>query len=140
MKSTELRIGNYINTLTKDTHSRVVFSLGGMEGTHTLINSYREKLIKPIPLTEEWLIDFGFEMYDYTVDENSDIGTKDDYYKSYKISDNIKDLIVNINPTSIEFCVKWDWSEEGILTELKYVHQLQNLYFALCGEELKLKS
>ena len=30
------------------------------------------------------------------------------------------------------------WCDNQVLEELKYVHELQNLYFALTGEELSL--
>ena len=32
-----------------------------------------------------------------------------------------------------------DFTEMQYLTEVKFVHQLQNLYFALTGEELTIK-
>jgi len=75
------------------------------------IRDYAEqRLIKdfePIPLTEEWLVKFGL------MSIKTELGfwnNGDAIYFSYGFEKSI---------------------------ELKYVHQLQNLYFALTGEELK---
>ena len=77
--------------------------------------------IKPIPLTEEWLLRFGFEF--------------DIFYQKH---------------TNGKICIYWcnkiclfSWCKshrEDILRYEypEYVHQLQNLYFALTGEELIL--
>lgn len=73
-----------------------------------------------IPLTEQWLIDFGFE--------------KDECFEMYYefendgvkiISDGREDTFMVDNIT-------------GKAVYLKHVHQLQNLYFALTGEDLHL--
>lgn len=67
---------------------------------------------EPIPLTEEWLLKFGYDL----ITENY-----------YAISGH---LIWICNDLFI--CDK-----NGII--LKHVHQLQNLYFALTGCELEIK-
>lgn len=88
------------------------------------------KIIKPIPLTEEWLINFGFEIY-----------AKSDVCNGWSIGENpvTKDYLMTLT---------WMKNENGSLAEcfyrnghfvIKYVHQLQNLYFALTGEELEVK-
>lgn len=78
---------------------------------------------KHIPLTEEWLLKFGFEK-------------KADYQFS-----NMQ-LVVEfwkILNKKIDVRFKINVNESVIICEIHYVHQLQNLYFALCGEELELK-
>ena len=70
---------------------------------------------EPIPLTEEWLVRLGFKK----LTQGGSI---------YKVKD---------------FHVQ-DFSQLGIYEcnnhiEIKYVHQLQNLYFALTGQELELE-
>ena len=69
---------------------------------------YNSSLMNPIPLTEEWLIKLGFE-------------------KAYETCYQYKDFILND---------KFIMMDIDITIQLKYVHQLQNLYFALIGEEL----
>lgn len=108
MNEEELRIGNYVNI--EDTILRV-----DLQELY-----YNSSLMNPIPLTEEWLLKFGFEsMY------SNYIIKAGDYYNSIK-----------------QDCGKWiysyDESDAGCyeLKEIKYVHQLQNLYFALNDKEL----
>lgn len=74
-----------------------------------------------IPLTEEWLINnAGFK-----VDDMADLGE----YVHLIISH--PELYLNWNEGSI-------WIGE-YNTKCKYAHQLQNIYFALTGEELTIK-
>jgi hypothetical protein len=78
------------------------------------------KHFKPIPLTEDWLVRLGFR-----------------YYKE-----------TNGYAYRIHFRIQFVKSENGFMAyidntewhELKYVHQLQNLYFALTGEELEQRN
>lgn len=72
-----------------------------------------------IPLTEEWLVKFGFEK------------REDDFYKYPLCIDFIySNLSVLIYDGRNYFVDSHD--------KIKYVHQLQNLYFALTGEELSI--
>jgi len=66
---------------------------------------------KPIPLTEEWLIKFGFSCV---------IG------HGYK-KNGFKGKIFGYSTM---------WHHHSLRVEMKYVHQLQNLYFALTQKEL----
>ena len=70
-------------------------------------------LIDPIPLTEEWLEKFGFT------------------YDGYAW---ITGVLVLIKPHSNGGYYIQNWT--GTI-EIKYVHQLQNLYFVLTEKELK---
>jgi hypothetical protein len=74
--------------------------------------------LKPIPLTEEWLLKFGFERRPWGLIINGLL-----------FRDNIK------NPCEVLTLEIGN----GFRTEVKYVHQLQNLYFSLTGEELIIK-
>ena len=80
--------------------------------------------INPIPLTEEWLLKFGFNRH------------HDDYSNDVIFIKNVH------NNTEFEWGVYPNELGSGIQIQnrklLKYVHQLQNLYFALTGEELTL--
>jgi hypothetical protein len=75
---------------------------------------------RPIPLTEEWLLKFGFEVDDHLM--NPDDWPYVDYIKNE----------VRISEPNYSFAF---YGRDNEL-EIKYVHQLQNLYFALTGEEL----
>lgn len=108
MKPTELRIGNWIKRNTQ--------SDGFQIDHHSFWSCERNpENYKPIYLTEDWLEKFGFKTDDIIwVKDEIQIG----HYKSgfYLCSGTLLRLSKKI----------------------KYVHQLQNLYFALTGKELKL--
>jgi hypothetical protein len=123
MKANELRIGN----LLFDRGDKILrldywdfmkpaqrMFLGDSE-VHPLTEDL--EYCKPIPLTEEWLLKFGFkwkqikDLSSYTLSK----------LELYRYSSNNNKIF-------------FEYAEGEV--ELKYVHQLQNLYFALTGEEL----
>lgn len=126
MKCTEYRIGN----IAHDEVSGALMRICELNEENELVVGYvidRSKFplpdgwkLRPIPLTEEWLLKFGFIKMDWTENENcyekSFVLQKDDK-EGYNLMDN----------------------DVATLQQFKYVHQLQNLYFALTGEELTLK-
>lgn len=116
MKASELRIGNWVDSGDHFGEIQVqVIQKDGInpfdwgQGNHC-IHFYES--IKPIPLTEEWLMKFGFE---------KNIGWDDMVY-----------YILN----GVDVYEMIDYYEYAD-AKIKHVHQLQNLYFALTGEELK---
>lgn len=87
-------------------------------------NNIPLKFVNPIPLTEEWLLKFGFEK---NLNSNNII-----YYilagkclLEYNLTHNIADIVKKVHL--------------DLFIEIEYVHQLQNLYFALTNEELSLQ-
>lgn len=117
MKATELRIGNYVNWDGVKTK----FSLEHFQDIKLYPNESRK--YSPIPLTEEWLIDFGYIYFDKGG------------YKSYSL---IIDYVCVYNITFSDDN-GFVFSNRYKPVKLLYVHQLQNLYFALTNEELTLK-
>lgn len=138
MKASELRIGNWIADRGRkewqidhwETRDKVaskaptIMCMGILQEAHSL-TEYVDYLY-PIPLTEEWLLKFGFEPTRFQKEPHQwwnngkiEIGhtTKDDVMQYEYLS-----------PTNTE------------MVDIPYVHQLQNLYFALTGEELEMKS
>ena len=121
MKASELRIGNYVNRDSSDYPQRIDgikkyrFWMTCLSSSCDLSDS--PKNIKPIPLNEEWLLKFGFT-------ENTTSWTnwkKKNHCKEVRLIKSKKNVVTfNLN-------------------RINSVHQLQNLYFALTGEELKLK-
>jgi len=107
----ELRIGNYVlsgcNELVK---IEGIISKGNTGG-------YLLETLKPIPITAEWLLKFGFNPF-Y-------INGKLTHYRinSYFIRYDGQDFYFELG--------------KGMIIEIRFVHQLQNLYFALTGKELK---
>lgn len=110
MNIKELRIGNFVNLNGKPTEFEIM--------DFNLDPSF----ISPIKITEEWLFRFGFK----------EILLEDGVY-----GHNIGDFVY-IDGIQIR-----DIDNEGIFLSdyvLKYVHQLQNMYFALTNEELKINT
>jgi hypothetical protein len=113
IRENELRVGVYILYCEK------VFQVDAecinMHWGDDLDDAYR-----PIPLTKEWLLMFGFEKQ------------IDDYYYFYGYYASFDaDLPMWFGQ---EGCCQ----KETIKENIKYVHQLQNLWFALTGEELTI--
>ena len=120
MKAKNYRIGNlvkYDNRVFEiDTIAKVFPTLNTTEFGIGVVDWDN---IKPIILTEKWLIKFGFEKQRFCAKKGIQC-----QYKKNKI--------------------KLDISNSGIVylsyknTPLNSVHQLQNLYFALTQKELTL--
>lgn len=130
----ELRINNYVYYNNEHNEIGIITKLItdiitdiNYVGINNRIDiHYLNKHINPIPLTEEWLIKFNFnEMI-----EGSN-------FSKWCIGDN--------NVTHDYLLVLTQFKDEnkfffknGFHT-IKYIHELQNLYFALSKEELILK-
>lgn len=80
---------------------------------------------KPIPLTEEILLKCGFELKGIIFRINN--GFANQFDVNYSLSRDI---------------YYYDSSKHGIYkeVEIKYLHELQNLYWCLCGQELTIKT
>jgi hypothetical protein len=116
IQSSELRMSNYVYS------SDFVIKSYSPQGLFNLMKNIDDGYnnINPIPLTEQWLIDFGFE--------NISCG---EWQKGYIILDN-------------EYTDKGIWNivedYQCLTIAVKHVHQLQNLYFALTNKELSYES
>jgi len=110
MKASDLMIGNWVDRFGKQVQLEY-------------INPEEIMDFKPIPLTEEWLIKFGFD--------------KDDVEDYIKLIDEYTFLAVDLVDSECHTGVGVEWARVPLLIE--HVHQLQNLYISLTGEELKIK-
>jgi hypothetical protein len=121
MKATELRIGNYIYGNMNEIC--IVTELGNVLNPNLVsyrevsnIKAWGQNRQKPIPLTEEWLLKFGFEK-------------EGGWFKKKRL------LLFNIR--NMYFTTP---SRDIVSVDVTTVNQLQTLYFALTGEELTLKN
>lgn len=129
MKARELRIGNYIENTDSQMASYMVVNADVIkQNEHTMYAS-----LEPIPLTEEWLLKFGFKHQNkYDLESNL-------YSKKLKSG---YFFTIYSKKQTLDFKTKfigWKVLNIGFDFKIEYVHQLQNLYFALTGEELTLK-
>jgi hypothetical protein len=135
----ELRIGNYvklnnteympdvvgqIGTVTKLTEKidcRFPNSTGTVE-VRVGLNEYHQfsEFIEPIELTEEWLVRFGC----------SNIKGHDCWFINY--------FGFCLTHDGEDWCLKPRADEPYLICYIKYVHEFQNIYFALSMEELTL--
>lgn len=144
MKRTELRIGNLVSfpgyKENGFNYEPGAYPIGSIHGDNTIrlighngdFGCFGINMVSPIPLSEEWLIRFGFEKC-----EAKDVWDKlkltweddlwwipgmyffekdSDTWKFYQATDEDTYWMIHFN--------------------VAYVHQLQNLYFALTGSEL----
>jgi hypothetical protein len=121
MKPHDVRIGNSV--LDKDGNIKTVFAILS-NGLVFDFNQYIGTPIEwcnPMPLTEEWLIKVGFikldsEGYFYI----------HEYNMGFKVSEDLK-------------MVAWNNLHlDGV--KIEYLHQLQNLFYAITNEELTIKN
>lgn len=129
MKANELRLGNWIY-FTEDNDvfvmeiGRTEVTCGYFKDSVGFSRPYDHKSILPIPITEEWLERFGLEK----VDEDYEIAINDGVIMS--VGNNFTN-----NSFHVQLGMGSDWTN---FIFIEYVHELQNLYFALTGEELEL--
>ena len=131
MKASELRLGNFVHhnennkayidnylTVCELAEKSITTFYRSFDGSIQVVRNKKD--YQPIPLTEEWLLRFGFE--------------KDGpgwYWLSTK--DRFTDLGYSYNLTTNVF--EFDNCD---LPDVHFVHQLQNLFWALCGKELEI--
>jgi hypothetical protein len=145
IKPNELRVGNLLK------HKGAIVEINGIEDD---TDTYHETWIvwvratalvhpiadfDPIPLTPEWLERCGFVKL-------SHLGRKE---HTLYIDENLSIEACEYQELLIRLVISQDNYDENInigvftvyreISECKYVHQLQNLFFALTGEELTLK-
>ena len=111
----EMRIGNWYSEFGMN-YEKVNWIV--LQHIHESIESFI--WVQPIPLTEKWLLKFGFkwkqikDLSSYTLPK----------LELYQYSSNNNKIF-------------FEYADGEV--ELKYVHQLQNLYWELCGEEFKME-
>lgn len=125
MEARELRIGNFVDcngivseiVEVRTNYVRLKYFRKDVEKEHISLVELDGR-VKEIPLTEEWLLKFGFDNKfnkdKFTIIPKGKLGYENGrtYFNSWTILEKQPD----------------------------YVHQLQNLYFALTGEELTFKN
>lgn len=128
MTPKELRIGNFVKLFLNHEDYEII------EVTSKDLQ-YIEKnqgIYEPILLNQEWLYDFGFTYID--IGGNDYITYTDpnhDYYLQIDVRK--KDNKYTIINNSINELVAFS------MVDINHVHQLQNLYYGLTGEDLKIQ-
>lgn len=116
IQAKDLRIGNMVDT-DEGVKGFTPSMMFGMYNTEVLSVEQFDSRYRPIPLTEEWLIKFGFVLHG----GSNKFAHKEDFWE-----------LENEENGLGWYCCHLECS-------VKYVHQLQNLYHALTGQELEIK-
>src|SRR5688500_15513626 len=127
----ELRVGNVI--LSPDTNKPVVVELNHLQAIKGGVK-FNDRYYEPIPLTPEILDKAGFVSKlhpNYIGDGNRCIG---EFY-SEKNSMSLMKIESSTGKSYYRMKIKNDIGIQDVYVELKYLHQLQNLYFTLTGNE-----
>jgi hypothetical protein len=112
----DLRIGNLIYWNIPEKQNVPHEVVGIVKGKpQTIPISLGESIedYQPIPLTEEWLLRFGFI--------NNELSAQPNVYVFHNCSIYVRGMSGAVHPRDVQ-----------------YVHQLQNLYHSLTGQELQL--
>lgn len=148
MESNELRIGNlfyYGPTVANVVGLMPDGILYEYIGIEPRIGKVMYGGVKGIPITEEWLLKFGyvhneewdiFHLSDYNIDDIHMQNKSNLVFRFYNHTNNRKCYQFYLDSMSSP-----QWSPRlHFINDIKYVHQLQNLYFALTGKELELQN
>ena len=134
IKANELRIGNLVNVPREDQSPFRIDAFEYLSNTYIKVAmthpefgdkmhplTWYDEDLKPIPLTEDWLLKFGFE--------KSNSNTEFYTFDLSKLSIHLKSKQYADGRTYFNsWCI--------IEKQIEYVHQLQNLYYCLTGSEL----
>jgi hypothetical protein len=117
MKASELRIGNWVS-LIADGHEHEPDNFCWLLEDYDYYEDVMFNIL-PIPLTEEWLLRFGFYLVIV-------LDTKIYFHSA------MNDIEIRVDEDG------FDLGTESVgLCTVKYVHQLQNIYFMLTNKELE---
>ena len=120
MEAKELRIGNYVNLICDGhEHEPDTFQWDVEDYEY-----YETEMINilPIPLTEEWLVEFGFK--------RTSFGRQ---FKGFYLEADSR-----VVSTDVLSSFSFEQIPDKKYLRITYVHQLQNLYFALINKELTI--
>jgi len=123
MNQNELRIGNLVyhkdNPLPQKVDGLDLYKIQSEYISEYAMPDH----FSPIQLDEEWLLKFGFVksegLYNRSISDHFYLSVDDKFIVSFM--------------SSGEYVTD---NEHGDVLSIQYVHQLQNLYFALTGKEL----
>jgi len=128
MKTEELRTGNYAY------YNGQLNKIDLTDFRDILENSYEINYYQPIPLTEELLLKCGF---DTTTNKNEYFIPYSGRWHFVKLE---KELLIDEETLKESFVFRYRYFLSGCMlqVELLYLHQLQNIFFALTNQELKI--
>jgi len=147
MKATELRIGNYVKEYSGKIFKFELQDFCNIKNSNLDADEY----CLPIPLTEELLLKCGFDEKHFVQwnGNGADYQPKDVYTQQKDFTTNnfivrYETFTANGEQSTEMFCgLIGDWYEKITfdslpIYQLKHLHQLQNIFFELTNQELKI--
>lgn len=139
MKASELRIGNYLFGID-DGYRETAMEVNCINGDQTYrlkhgndsVGCYSE--IRPIPLTEEWLEKLGFKKNHPEISECF----WNWWNKEKDFSVDVEYVLTDNGIEKLYYAVLQNINGYRPYKHIIYVHQLQNIIYALTGEELTI--
>jgi hypothetical protein len=142
MKVTELRIGNYINGIVDEGDNETPLALCVVSTLDSIdmaewpiictsdVNAEWFDGFKPIKITAEWLLKFGIKRINNSMFRFGAIT-----FQATHIDDGggLSERLLSTRK-AFKICLAGKF-----ICNIEHIHQLQNLYFALTGEELEIK-
>jgi len=128
----ELRINNLVRYIegaydSSSGHGRIERILGKHVRLRGKGSEYKVSDISPILLTEEWLLRFGFTQI------NAGVWQPEVEVNSPQPR---QSFVLELLEGGLHYSA---YESQMYSVQIEWVHQLQNLYFALVGEELQIK-
>lgn len=140
MKRNEVRFGNYIVDNSEDSKTGYI----QVDAVLMELIMYHPETFEPIPLTEEWLLKLGFEFKGESCGSKIyTIAWQFDWNKKPSVLLKVVDFVYQATGDYFKGWLvpltdgEYFMSQRNV--EIKYVHQLQNLYFDLTVKELELR-
>jgi len=129
IKTTELRLGNLFMV---PAHKNLIASVTEIREDYVVCKggnlNFLLASVEPIPLTTEFLLKLDFVLL-----TNRWQALEDCLQKKHDL------LNFNIYPNFKIIDIKYGNCGSTRILTVKYIHQLQNLFFSLTGEELQIK-
>lgn len=130
LKCTDLRIGNYLKYDDEIIQvSKLCKNYVEFYDKYDLLIGDNPKYFQPIELTEEVLLKIGFK-------KNIIYGSVIEYFP---IDDNLARIYCTKEKQNFKIQIVRKNITETIVKYIKYLHQLQNAYYCLTGQELDVE-
>lgn len=150
IKASELRIGNLVEApvvsiankngiQTIEHHGSAILKIGA---NNLMMIDNCEMDLKPIPITEKWLERFGFKKTGESSYEPNKPDEREYEWYTPRVSTIYDILYLNGScKNGYTLVVPYgEWGDRKFISKtINYIHELQNLWFSLSGEELTLK-
>jgi hypothetical protein len=126
LQAKDIRIGNYVQLVGNNwrrSYRNTIATVKGKDIVNLSVDALAQEDYAPIPLTEEWLVKFGLKK-----EQNLRVSSLATWGTLSSDSQSWFSIIAHNDDYSFD--------SPHFNNAIRFVHQLQNIYFALTGDEL----